>query len=296
MSLRASVGSTEASASPLARVGVVGPKHLRAIMVLSTRRIASALIRFGQTEELAQSSQVYAGHSLFRRNPRATKSGPERPRLHPEQGRRAILVGAHGSIDLEAPQVVVQLALLAGLGVLQRLDLPAQVVELGFLLVELPDVPGVEVGVLSELAHVLADARLLLADLGDGLFQAGALGLGLPELVAELDQMLEGFLDGVADRLGPDVDGDLVAAEVGQRDGLVVLPLLAHQEPRLLVGVDGDGETVPLAGALGGLGRLDEGPVVAERVLDEHVLLLAVAVADDVDAGLGVLAAFTGRG
>src|SRR5262249_52087154 len=134
-------------------------------------RIARALIRLGHTEELAQSSQVYAGHSLFRRNPRATKSGPERRRLHPEQGRRASLVGAPGSIDLEAPQVVVQLALLAGLGVLQRLDLLSQVVELGFLLVELLDVPCVEVGVLSELAHVLADASLLLADLGDGLLQ-----------------------------------------------------------------------------------------------------------------------------
>jgi hypothetical protein len=36
-----------------------------------------------------------AGHALFRRNPEATKSGPQRRRLHPEQGRRAIFVGAH---------------------------------------------------------------------------------------------------------------------------------------------------------------------------------------------------------
>src|SRR6516162_7597051 len=75
--------------------------------------------------------------------------------------RLALPVGALGSIDLEAPQVVVQLTLLAALGVLQRLDLLAQVVELGLLLVELRDVPGVEVGVLRELAHVLADASLL---------------------------------------------------------------------------------------------------------------------------------------
>src|SRR5262249_39127572 len=42
---------------------------------------------------------VYAGYSLFRRNPQATKSGPERCRLHPEQGRRSILA-IHPAVTL----------------------------------------------------------------------------------------------------------------------------------------------------------------------------------------------------
>src|SRR5262249_13229411 len=42
-SLRASVGSTEASASLPTRFGVVGPKHLRAILVLSTREDSQRL-------------------------------------------------------------------------------------------------------------------------------------------------------------------------------------------------------------------------------------------------------------
>jgi hypothetical protein len=45
-----------------------------------------------------------AGHSLFRRNPQATKSGPERRRLHPEQGRRAIVVGERSLVALPVAQ------------------------------------------------------------------------------------------------------------------------------------------------------------------------------------------------
>src|SRR5450755_2514068 len=40
---------------------------------------------------LAKPNRDYAGHLLFCRNSQATKSGPKRRRLHPEQGSRAIL-------------------------------------------------------------------------------------------------------------------------------------------------------------------------------------------------------------
>jgi hypothetical protein len=49
-------------------------------------------------------SRETAGHSLFRRNPQATKSGPERRRLHPEQGRRAIVVGERSLVALPVAQ------------------------------------------------------------------------------------------------------------------------------------------------------------------------------------------------
>jgi pimeloyl-ACP methyl ester carboxylesterase len=52
-----------------------------------------------------QSTKVYAIHSLFCRNPQATKSGPKRRRLHPEQGSRAILaihLAVHERADRDA--------------------------------------------------------------------------------------------------------------------------------------------------------------------------------------------------
>src|SRR6476661_3809665 len=90
------------------------------------------------------------------------------------------------SIDLQPLQVLVQRALLRGLGVLERLDLAPQGVELGLLLVELLDVAVGQLGILGQLAQVLADPRLLLSNLADALLLAGPLGAGLLEAAAEL--------------------------------------------------------------------------------------------------------------
>ena len=105
-----------------------------------------------------------------------------------------------GSLDLQAQQVLLQLALLAGLGILELSDLLAEVVELGLLLVELLDIAVVEIRVLGELAHVLADAGLLLADLVDPLLATAPLGGCLRHAVAQLDDLAESFLDLLADR------------------------------------------------------------------------------------------------
>src|SRR3989304_10029701 len=76
------------------------------------------------------------------------------------------------SINLKAQQIIVQLLLLLGFGPLESLDLLAQRIDLGLLLVEFFDVPSIELGVLSEPGHILADAGLFLGDLVDALFPA----------------------------------------------------------------------------------------------------------------------------
>src|SRR5512135_2179972 len=133
------------------------------------------------------------------------------------------------SVDVEAQKVIIQLALLGGLDVLELLDPGAEVVKLRLLLVELLDVAVVKVGVLGEFAQVLADARLLLADLGDVLLEPGPVGLRPGQPVAELYDLLEGLLDPVTDDARPEEESDLVGLEVRQGDGLLGLLLLADQ-------------------------------------------------------------------